>query len=114
MAAPATFHTPVGVFTYHAQHRRLYARGMTQIFRRGRSCLIATREKALLDTLTRRRLRARDQDPGSILRFVVEGLRVPQDELLNLDLAELRTLSPLYRNLAPAKLTEALALVSAA
>ncbi|MCK5689671.1 hypothetical protein KAI87_10400 [Myxococcota bacterium] len=105
---PASFTTPVGLYEYHAQGRTLFAEGMGMVQLERRSYLIATREKALLDTLNRAHLSAAELSFAQVLDFVVEGMRVDFEDLQGLSLRKLRRLAKLYRNLAPGKLVMAL------
>jgi len=106
---PATFNTPVGVYEYHSQARGLFARGMGLQFFNGRTCPMANPEKALLDSLSRAKLRAADLSEEDILSFTEESLRVSRDALGSLSCKKLLAMAPLYRNLAPTRLAQALA-----
>lgn len=104
----ASFSTPIGTYEFHSQSRGLFADGMTMARSDDRAWRIATREKALLDTLWRAQLRARGHSGLEILEYVVDGLRVDAEQLQALSRRRLRRLAGQYRSLAPRKLCDAL------
>ncbi len=104
----ASFSTPVGLYVYYPQGRELFAQGMGMALSDGRSFLLATREKAVTDALSRARLRAALLSPEQVLEFTVDGLRVDLEDLQALSLRTLRRLGTLYRGLGPKKLAAAL------
>lgn len=72
-----TFSTPIGTFTYRRQPRRRYAAGFTRVeLDARRSFLVATKEKALVDTIA-------DCDVETVkeLRSLLQGLRVNESEV---------------------------------
>lgn len=105
---PATFDTSVGRYEFYSQSRPLFAAGMSLVFIHDRVCPIANREKALLDTLARARLRAAKLKPAQVLQFVREGLRVDEAGIEALALDKLARMAPLYRNSAPRQFVQAL------
>jgi predicted transcriptional regulator of viral defense system len=105
---PLDIHTPVGNFSYLSQSRALFALGLDLQIAPSRVLSIASREKALLDTLARANLRTVSSSPKDLLEYVVDGLRVDESDLKTLSLQKLRSMAPLYRNLAPRKLVAAL------
>ena len=104
----ASYRTPAGLYVYYAQGRALFAQGMGLVQLGDRSILMATREKAVMDTVSRANLRAQQLSDEEVLAFTVEGLRIELEDLQTLSLPKLRRLGPLYRNLGPTKLTAAL------
>ncbi len=104
----AVFDTKVGRFEYYTQARPLFALGMSLVFLNNRSCPIANREKALLDTLARQQLQAASLDAMQVLAFVRDALRIDETTLAKLSIRKLRRLAPLYRNWGPRRLVEAL------
>ncbi|MCK5800572.1 MAG: hypothetical protein KAI47_25460 [Deltaproteobacteria bacterium] len=105
---PAVFDTPAGRFEYYSQALPLFALGMDLVFLGERWCPMANREKALLDTLARMRLRAASLDPAQVLAFVRDALRIEKATLRALSIRKLRRMAPLYRNWAPRHLVESL------
>lgn len=105
---PAVFDTPVGRFEYHSQARPLFARGMSLVFLGERPCPIASREKALLDTLARHQLQGATLDAAQVLAYVHDSLRIEEESLTTLSIRKLSRLAPLYRNWGPRRLVEAL------
>lgn len=88
--------TEAGDFEFMAQTHELFSASHTLEFRQGYSVRIATREKALLDTISRMRIRATSMTEDDARRFVIEGLRVEEDTIHSLSIRELRRLSPFY------------------
>lgn len=86
----------VGNFEFMAQTFELFSKAHTLEFREGYSIRIATREKALLDTISRMRVRATSMTEEDAARFVIDGLRVEEDSIRSLSIRALRQLSPLY------------------
>lgn len=104
----ASFATPVGLYQYHQQQRSLFALGMSMQRLETRSYLIATREKAVLDTLSRAQLKAAALSPTDVLAFALDSLRIDREMLQTLSPAKLSKMAISYRNLAPRKLAAAL------
>lgn len=104
----AVVNSPIGRFEYLSQSRGLFALGMDLDTSSEIPLPIATKEKAVLDSLARAKLIAKKCSPEDIYRYVNDGLRIDESELMKLSLSRMRKLAPLYRNLAPAKLTLAL------
>jgi predicted transcriptional regulator of viral defense system len=109
---PLELKTTVGDFSYLSQSRRLFALGFDLLISPHGNIAIANREKAVLDTLARAKLRAASSSPTEILKYMIEGMRIDESELKRLSITKLKAMAPLYRNLAPRKLTMALALAS--
>lgn len=103
-----TLKIEAGVFVYHAQSSNLYSQGMTLLPHQGIMLPIATREKALLDTLASYNLAAMKMEDLDILRFVTESLRLDIDDINALSLKKIKSLATNYRNKAPLKLWRAL------
>lgn len=72
---------------------------------------IASPEKALLDTLGIQNLSTEALADSEIIDFVCDSLRVDFDDLKHLSLRKMRTMAKMYRNHAPRKLVNGLALV---
>lgn len=100
--------TPKGRYEYYSQSRPLYSAGMTWRLESGRAFLIASKEKALLDTLERRKLKSQEISPGELLEFVIDGLRIDESELMKLSSKKLINIASFYRNLAPKNLVHEL------
>jgi predicted transcriptional regulator of viral defense system len=87
------FHTPVGTFFYFYLHPSIYHYGINRIFENDQPFLIATREKALLDTLSKikgvRSIKA-------MQALLIEDLRLDEASLQDLDKNELSFLSRKY------------------
>ncbi len=106
--SPIKFDTPVGQYLYFSQSRALFALGMGMMTRGERSFLIATKEKALLDTVSRAQLKAKNLTDQEVLEFVTEGLRVDIELLKSLSTKKMNEMANLYRNFAPRKLVAAI------
>lgn len=106
---PVTIKSPIGVFEYHSQARRLFALGMDLEMDSNFSYAIATREKALFDTVAQADLKAANEPDSKILDFVINGLRIDLTEIGKLSIRQMARLAPLYRNTAPQKLINAMA-----
>ena len=107
-ARPMRYRTCAGTYIYHAQRRDLFAEGMSIDLNGIFSLPIANPEKALLDTLWRAQLKARQMDNDAVWEYVVDGLRLEQSDLENLSLGKLQKMAPMYRNFAPRRFVEAL------
>lgn len=105
---PIKFETPVGQYLYISQSRKLFALGMGMVTRGERAFLIATKEKALLDTASRAQLKTKNLTNQEVLDFVIQGLRVESDSLKELSIEKMKGMAILYRNLAPRKLVAAI------
>lgn len=105
---PAVFDTPVGRFEYYGQARPLFASGMSLVFLEDRPCPMASREKALLDTLARQGLLAATLEAEQVLSFVYDALRIEEATLAKLSIRKLRRLAVQYRNHGPRRLVEAI------
>ncbi len=96
------------LFLYRKQKRRLFAEGMTMTAIADKFVLIATKEKALLDTLAWRKFRTAEMSKRDIFDFVKDSLRVEEEDLLKLSRRKMERLATLYHNRAPTLLAEAL------
>lgn len=70
------------------------------------SFLIASKEKALLDTLAQHGLSTGGLSGRDIYDYVVESLRIEPSHLLSLSCRELKKIACHYRSRAPQKLYE--------
>jgi predicted transcriptional regulator of viral defense system len=98
---PKTQKTPVCLYEYYSQSRLLYSAGISSRTELDRSYLIASKEKALLDTLERRKFKSQEIKQGMLIEFVIDGLRVDESLLRKLSTKKLLHISGFYRNLAP-------------
>jgi len=105
---PTEIQTPAGNYSYISQSRMLFALGRDIEITPNRVLSIASREKALFDTLARANLKSALASPKDVLGYVVDGLRIDESELKKMVLVKLKKLAPFYRNLAPKKLLSAL------
>lgn len=103
---PLEIDTSVGSFIYRSQSKTLYSLGMSMTHIDKNSFLIASKEKALLDTLAQHKLSTTTLSNSDVYQYVIESLRVEPSELLNLSCRELKKISKLYRNHAPRKLSQ--------
>ena len=101
-----TFATKRAHFEFYQQDSELYSLGMSADFQRTPSLLIATKEKAILDTLARANLKSATTSPDEIFDYVVEGLRIDEEHLKGLKHHSVRKMAALYRNRAPTVLCE--------
>lgn len=91
------FNTPIGQFSYHHLHHDAYSLGMKlQIVDKEESFLIATKEKALLDTICIRSI-SFDKNK-SISETLEEDLRIDREEFHQLNQTHLLELSVYYKN----------------
>lgn len=88
-----TFRTPFGLFTYQTIPEAVYYKGILRNEEEGNPYLIATREKALLDTLyTHRSIKSKSR----MVRLLIEDLRVDMESLMLLDLPLIEACAPFY------------------
>ena len=93
------FRTPIGIFSYRTQGSvELFSQGMTQVTIGNRSCLMATPEKAILDTLAYRDIEYHQMTQSEFHEFVIDGLRFDEDVLQSLDIEYLQAMSVFYRS----------------
>ena len=88
-----TFHTPVGTFAYYYLNPTVYPFGITRAEEKGQPFLIATKEKALLDTLSKVRSVRSVVELNTLL---FEDLRLDEAILRELDRHEIEFLSAKY------------------
>ncbi|MBC2715261.1 MAG: hypothetical protein HF978_08140 [Desulfobacteraceae bacterium] len=87
------FKTPVGFFIYRYTNPAVYPYGIVRMEEDGSPFLIATREKAICDTLSKIR------GIGSIKQLealLFDDLRIDKNELARLDTAEVNFLAGIY------------------
>jgi len=88
-----TFHTPIGTFVYYYLNPSVYPFGITRLEEKGQPFLIATKEKAILDTLSKvRGVRSR----RGLNTLLFEDLRLDEDILRDLDPLDIELLSTKY------------------
>lgn len=88
------FDTPVGSFLYRSIPRAVYPYGITRQEEGNNPFLIATKEKALCDTLSK--IRGVSSMKALVVRLF-ENLRIDGGELSALNLKDIAFLAPLYR-----------------
>ncbi len=88
------FDTPVGSFLYRSIPRALYPYGIIRQEEGNNPFLIASKEKALCDTLSKIRGAGSLKALQSVL---FENLRIDREELSFLNLKDIAFLAPLYR-----------------
>ena len=88
------FRTPVGTFVYHSVAPGLYPYGVTRREEEGSPFLMATKEKALCDTMSKLKGHTRG---NPIEELLYEDLRMEQEDILAMNLADIEFLVPLYR-----------------
>ncbi len=82
------FRTPVGNFSYSHCHPKSYSIGITsRSYGENEHPFIATREKALTDTLTLRRGKVTSEK--HLEEILIEDLRIEEEDLLQLDLQKI-------------------------
>lgn len=90
-------------YIYRKQNRDLYSAGMSSTVYEGRNLLIATPEKAILDTIAWSGFNTKELSQKDVFDFVTESLRIEAVDLVRLSLPRLKRLSPLFRMRAPQK-----------
>jgi hypothetical protein len=87
------FKTPVGAFSYQSIHPSIYPYDVVRLEEDGHPFLIATKEKALCDLLSKQSSR---RDVPAMKALLLDDLRLDRDELFALDLDDLRFLKARY------------------
>jgi predicted transcriptional regulator of viral defense system len=88
------FRTPVGVFSYAYINPALFPHGVTlHEIDKLHMILIATREKALCDTLY---FSEKIESASSMLRHLVENLRIEREDLKSLNADKIKRLARIY------------------
>jgi hypothetical protein len=105
---PIKITTPVARYEYYSQSRRLFSLGMSMTQSRDRAFLIASMEKAVLDSVARAHLQTKSLSKMDVWEFAIGSLRIEPDMLLELSIPKMRDMAMLYRNLAPRKLVDAI------
>lgn len=101
------FETPVGRFTYRALPERAFWIGVDRLeLERGGACLMATREKALADSLHLAR-GSRLRSPEEMLTFLVDSLRVDEESLAGLNAEQVNAIAERYGSRRVSLLSEA-------
>ena len=88
------FRTPVGTFVYISLAPGLYPYGVTRREEDGSPFQIATREKAVCDTLSKLKGYT---SRLSLEELLYEDLRMEEEDILNLNLSDIEFLVPFYR-----------------
>lgn len=89
------------LFIYRSQARDLFAAGMTAVNLNGRNVLIATREKAVLDTVAWYGVNTRHITQSQLFGEICSSYRLDTEDLLKLSRKYLNALAPMYRSRAP-------------
>lgn len=98
------FSTELGVYEYYHQKPELFALGMDMHqTSQGQVLLIATKEKALSDALSRRSETYHNKK-DDFLAAILASLRIDESELQNLDLRHLDEIARSHHSKAPALL----------
>lgn len=106
------FETPVGRFSYQTVPARVFGIGVDQLeMEKGVSCLMATREKALADTLylTKGLRLTNERDMGS---YLTDSLRIDEEALAALDGGALEAIAERYDSGRVSLLAETISLLS--
>jgi predicted transcriptional regulator of viral defense system len=88
------FKTPFGSFLYRSVIKDVYPFGIVRIEEDGNPFLIATKEKALCDYLSKMKAKITGK---SIRSLLFDDLRIDEEEIRKLDIDALTQLAPLYR-----------------
>lgn len=99
------FKNSFGRFYYHDVNEKAFPYGVDIIELEGYQIRIASKEKALLDTLSKKRFCESVEDLEELL---FEGMRIEKDDFDNLDKDELIKLSKLYKGISFANLRKML------
>lgn len=91
------FHTPVGSFSYQSVNHAVYPHGTTIMEENGSPFLIASKEKALCDMLSKA---GGTSGIKSLKILLYDDYRIEKDALLSLDTGDVEFLAPLYRKKA--------------
>jgi len=88
------FKTPAGIFEYRYINKKIYPYGITRAEESGEFFIIATKAKALCDTLSK-------ISPVKFLKnlayLLFEDLRISEDDIYSLDSDELKLYSDIYK-----------------
>ncbi|MBS0634680.1 MAG: hypothetical protein JSR37_04385 [Verrucomicrobia bacterium] len=100
-----SYTTPLGTFEYNFLGHRRYTTGITQKNSAGGNFLIATPEKALADLVHKK---SRHLGSKDLLIDLVEGRRIDEEDLKNLDKSHLTEIAENYRSTAVNNLLNAI------
>lgn len=90
------FSTPVGEFVYTFVHPDKFSCGTTmKSFDEYTHFRIATKEKALADFVAKLKLFKNKED---FLQYIIEGVRIDEKDLFNMDFSLLRQIATIYKN----------------
>jgi len=103
-----TYSTPVGNFDYVGLSHHRYSTGITQKENRFGNYLIATPEKALADLI---HLKSHDLSGKDLLIDLIEGRRIEESDLKNLDKGHLYEIASRYKSIAVNNLSQVLGLL---
>jgi predicted transcriptional regulator of viral defense system len=97
------------LYIYRSQQRELFAQGMTAVNLGGRNVLIATKEKALLDTIAWSGINTKQTTQSELFDSICESYRFNDEDLHKLSRKQLAALATMYRSLAPRMFSQELA-----
>jgi predicted transcriptional regulator of viral defense system len=97
------------LYIYRSQQRELFAQGMTAVNLGGRNILIATKEKALLDTIAWSGISTKQTTQSELFDSICDSFRLNHEDLHKLSRKQLAGLAPMYRSLAPRMFSQELA-----
>lgn len=89
------------LYIYRSQERKIFAEGMTATTIGGSNVLIATPEKALLDTIAWQGLKSRHLSQAEVYDYILNSYRLSEDSLVKLSRKHIRSLAAQYRSRAP-------------
>jgi hypothetical protein len=105
---PKEFSTPLGTFSYTFLNKTRYRVGIDQQKNSAGNFLIATPEKALADLV---HVKSKKLESKDLLRDLVEGRRIEESQLKNLNKQHLLEIAQAYRSQAVSTLIHTLGLL---
>ena len=106
---PREYKTPIGQFVYLKQNSNLFSAGMSSEIRpSGRRVLVASREKAVCDTLYRSKMPFSKMSISEFADFLFNGLRIEEEAIKQLRIMQISSFIPYYRTKGPQLLSELL------
>ncbi len=87
------FSTPLGLFEYKYINKKIYPYGIIRVSEKEYSCLIASKEKALCDTLSKI---ASVESVKRMSYLLYDDLRIERDNILNLNYKDISFYSGIY------------------
>ena len=99
------FQSPVGAFSYQSISPAVYPYGVTRIEENGSPFLIASKEKALCDLLSKS---GKSTNINSLTKLLYDDYRIDREAILLFNINEVEFLAPMYRKKAIALLPKLL------